>query len=238
MTEHESEVKRIDSICREMKLKEYIINDDLTVDVNHVGHFGESVKISAHMLKDGKLPIQFGKVKGRFEMSWCKATSLEGCPKWVGGDFQCTNNFLFTLEGGPEYVGGLYNCRGSHLTSLKGVAKKIGFDNEPLKIGGSIGSGFCFHENEIKNFDDFDCEFKGELMGVRNPITCLIGKITTDDDYEFVNWFKKLNVVFDKNKLDLKRFKYLMNMFPHKYNDDNYIRNHIHYIKASYEIID
>ena len=128
MTEHESEIKRIDSICREMGLKQYIINDDLTVDVNFVGHFGESVKISATMLKDGKLPIQFGKVKGRFEMSWCKATSLEGCPKWVGGDFQCTNNFLFTLEGGPEYVGGNFYCSNNKLTSLDGCPNHVGED--------------------------------------------------------------------------------------------------------------
>lgn len=238
MSEHQSEIMRIDSICKEMKLKEYTINDDLNVDVDHVGHFGESVKISASMLVDGKLPIQFGKVKGRFEIIWCDAISLEGCPKWVGGDFQCTHNSLTSLEGGPEYVGGLYNCRGNKLTSLKGIAKKVGFDKDPLKIGGSISDGVCFHENNIKNFDDFDCEFKGELMGVRNPITCLIGKNPTDDDYEFVEWFNKLKVVFDKNKLDLKRFKYLINMFPHKYEDDNYIRNHIHYIKKNYEIID
>lgn len=188
-----------------------------------------------------------------------KLTSLKGCPEIINGDFDCSGNFLTSLkdgpkevslrfwchtnmlnslEGGPEYVGGLYNCRGNKLTSLKGIAKKVGFDREPLKVGGSIGDGVCFHENMIKNFDDFDCEFKGELMGVRNPITCLIGKKTTDDDYEFVSWFKKLNVVFDKNKLDLKRFKYLMNMFPHKYDDSNYIRNHIHYIKKNYEIID
>ena len=37
---------QVNSICRKLKLKDYQINDDLTVDVNHVGHFGEPVKIS------------------------------------------------------------------------------------------------------------------------------------------------------------------------------------------------
>jgi hypothetical protein len=56
--------------------------------------------------------------------------SLEGCPKNIIGNFECTNcPGLKTLEGGPEFVGGFYNCcQNDDLISLVGVAKKINGD--------------------------------------------------------------------------------------------------------------
>lgn len=232
------DINKVNEMCRRLKLKNYQINDDLSVDVNHVGHFGESVKLNKNHIIDGKFPIKFNKIKGRFECSWCNLTSLENGPKWVGGNFMCTHNSLTSLEGGPEYVGGLYNCRGNKLTSLKGIAKKVGFGKDPNKIGGDISDGVCLHENFIKDLDGFDCDFKGKFLAARNPITVLLGKNESynQEDSEFIYWFKKLNVV-DSGKLNLKKFKYLMNMFDYRYYN-NYIRVNIHYIKKYYEIVD
>ena len=120
---------QVNSICRKLKLKDYQINDDLTVDVNHVGHFGESVKISKIHIVDGRLPIKFNKVKGGFEANWCGLTSLEGSPKWVGGNFQIVNNELTTLEGCPEEIGYEFDCSVNNLTeiqsSIKGPKLKV-----------------------------------------------------------------------------------------------------------------
>ena len=109
---------QVNSICRKLKLKDYQINDDLTVDVNHVGHFGESVKISKIHIVDGRLPIKFNKVKGGFEANWCGLTSLEGGPKYVGGNFWCNNNKLTSLEFGPKSVGGRFVCSDNELISF------------------------------------------------------------------------------------------------------------------------
>ena len=37
-------------------------------------------------------------------------TSLENCPKYVGGDFWCSYNLLTTLEGAPKVVGKDFYC--------------------------------------------------------------------------------------------------------------------------------
>ena len=226
---------QVNSICRQLKLKDYQINDDLTVDVNHVGHFDESVKITRENIVDGKLPIKFNKVKGGFEANWCGLTTLEGSPKWVGGNFQIVSNKLTTLEHAPGYVGGGLNCRDNNLTTLKYSPKKVGHDFNGY--GNGIGDGFCLHENNIRDLEDFDCDFAGEFMCVRNPIQDLLGNTDSSDitDYEFVCLFKRLKVI-KSGKLDLKRFKYLMSIYEEKYYGYQY-NNNLKSIISDYEII-
>jgi Leucine-rich repeat (LRR) protein len=53
-------------------------------------------------------------------------TSLENCPKTVGGSFYCGHNKLTSLDGATEYVGGSFYCSYNNLTSLTGAPKFVG----------------------------------------------------------------------------------------------------------------
>jgi hypothetical protein len=74
-----------------MEIKNYTINDDLTVDVDG------RVDISNKNLK--YIPVKFSIVKGDFNLLNNKLTTLIGTPKEVGGFFLCYSNPLTSLEG-------------------------------------------------------------------------------------------------------------------------------------------
>lgn len=53
-------------------------------------------------------------------------TSLEGCPKIIHGNFNCSINSLTSLIGGPERVDGYYSCSSNNFETLDGIASYIG----------------------------------------------------------------------------------------------------------------
>ena len=59
-----------------MEIKNYVINEDLTVDVNG------DVDISSKKIIDIK--VKFKKIIGSFHCSNNELTNLEGCPEVVG----------------------------------------------------------------------------------------------------------------------------------------------------------
>ena len=83
----------------EMGVTNYIINDDLTIDVDG------DVRLYNKNLS--KLPdyIQFGYVKLNFQINDNKLTTLKGCPFRVGRDFFCNHNQLYSLEYLPKIIG-------------------------------------------------------------------------------------------------------------------------------------
>ena len=80
--------QEIHDICEEYNIKNYSINPDGSIDVN-----GDVIIVNKNLYK---LPLKFNKVNGNFYCSYNKLTSLEGCPKYVGG------NFYFYLI--PKYL--------------------------------------------------------------------------------------------------------------------------------------
>jgi hypothetical protein len=103
------------------KQSSYIINDDLTIDVD--GFFA--------MSWNGNFPefIKFKKVTSNFQISRCNMTSLRGCPEIVHGSFECHSNNLKNLIGGPIKVDENYGCSlNPNIQSLAGIAKYIGGD--------------------------------------------------------------------------------------------------------------
>ena len=78
--------KYIEAWLHTIAVKNYTINDDLTVDV-----FGY-VDISNENLTE--IPVQFGKISGYFDCSHNKLTSLKNCPKEVNGSFYFYDNIL------------------------------------------------------------------------------------------------------------------------------------------------
>ena len=64
-------------------LGNYTINSDDTIDVDG------DVNLYNRLGDMKKLPVRFGKVSGYFHCGYNKLTTLEGCPKYVGGYFGC-----------------------------------------------------------------------------------------------------------------------------------------------------
>lgn len=89
-------------------------------------------------LVDGKLPIQFGTVKGNFSFRSCSnLTSLQGTPRYVNGNFLCYNCInLDSLKYNPKRVGRTYCIREcKKIKSLDNMTKNIDGDFECINNG-------------------------------------------------------------------------------------------------------
>jgi len=101
------------------KIENYIINDDLSIDVNGL------VDLSFKDLT--KIPFKFRNVSGSFYCDYNSLTSLSGGPKTTGHDFSCNGNNLTSLDGCPKTVGNNFHCQSNKLlTSLDDIGKVNG----------------------------------------------------------------------------------------------------------------
>ena len=64
--------------------------------------------------------------EGNLDIRNAHLTSLEGCPKIIHGDFDCSWNAIESLIGDPERVEGSYRCQNNKIESLDGIASYIG----------------------------------------------------------------------------------------------------------------
>ena len=77
-------------------------------------------------------------------------TSLEGCPKIVGGKFSCSfNPNLTSLEGAPEQCQSFDCSYCPKLTSLKGGPKMITGDNTNSRYGAYL----CMHCDNLESLE-------------------------------------------------------------------------------------
>lgn len=104
----------------QMEIKNYTINNDLTVDVNG------DVHLSKCKLKT--LPIVFNKVFGGFYCYENELTSLNGCPREVGGEFDCEDNNLTSLDWCPDCIHGGFKFSGNKDLKITTYPKQIGDD--------------------------------------------------------------------------------------------------------------
>ena len=141
-----------------------------------------------YLIVDGKLAVKFGKVSRNFICAYCEnLTSLEGCPREVGGNFNCYYcENLTSLKGCPEEVGGSFDCNNcENLKSLEGCPKEVGgyFDCSdcinlkslkgcPEKVGGTFDCSGCIN---LTNLDGcpkevgsyFDCRYCDNLTSLK-----------------------------------------------------------------------
>lgn len=109
----------IESICKELKIHDFVIHPDGTVDSASNVYIRENYD---------RIPLKFGIVGGNFAIIKSMLTSLEGCPRVVKGDvhiIDCPN--LTSLEGFPEEVYGM-NIDDAN------VSKKIAENVEKRKV--------------------------------------------------------------------------------------------------------
>lgn len=102
----------------DMGIKKYIINDDLTVDVNN------SVYLTNAFVP--KFPVQFGIIKGDFYCNSNRLISLKGAPYEVKGTFNCGDNQLTNLDYCPKIIGNILNIYLNPIATLKGFDSQIG----------------------------------------------------------------------------------------------------------------
>lgn len=110
---------QIEQWLEEMKIYNYVINSDFTIDV--IGN----VDISFEKKNLKKFPkyIQFNRVDGFFSMAGNEFITLKGCPKTVGSWFGCHDNYLISLEYAPIRIHiSLYCDKNPHL-SMKEIIK-------------------------------------------------------------------------------------------------------------------
>ena len=119
----------------------------------------------------------------------------------VGGDFNCSNNHLTTLKGCPKYVGNFFSCSYNDLTSL---------EYSPKYVGGSFNCG----GNKITDLYGISDNIGTYLYCFsRNPIGSIIHK---EVDTDFIRAFNSYRVIKD-DKVNLKRLKYVMELFDMEY---------------------
>lgn len=113
----------IENSLERFGIKNYVVNDDLSVDVD-----GDVNFYSNRNSKMYEIPFNFKNVSGNFIIMFCELKSLKGSPKYVGGRFKANDNKLSSLIGAPEEVGGDFDVRFNDLTSLEGMPLEIGGD--------------------------------------------------------------------------------------------------------------
>ena len=178
--EYQRELSRIMILCNKYNIDNYTINDDGSIDVNG--------SVTVYNKGLDKLIIKFGNVSDSFYCSQNRLTSLEGCPKYVGGVFSCMRNRLTSLEGCPEYVGEFFDCSDNEITSFKGSPDKIHY-------------GFSCSNNKIRSFEGCP-SINGRFECDGNPIYH-IWKLFTDCDK--IELFNDYDIIRDDNIIILDR---------------------------------
>ena len=128
----------IENWLKEHSINNYMISEDFYITVQG------NVNLNGR-LNGKKLPIKFKMVDGYFDISNNNLSTLEGCPKIVtkdfncsknklnslfegpseAGDFDCSHNLLKNLSYAPKEVKGNFNCSFNELTSIKGSPRTI-----------------------------------------------------------------------------------------------------------------
>lgn len=91
----EEDIDHIEYLCRRYNIKNYTINEDMSVDVDG--------SVNLYRCSLSKIPLKFGYVSGSFRCDHNQLETLEGSPKIVDYDFNCDNNQLKSLKGSPDY---------------------------------------------------------------------------------------------------------------------------------------
>jgi hypothetical protein len=165
--------KLINRLCRIYGITDYIINDDMSIDVTHSIRFnGEKDNFA----KFTQLPLKFNKANASFACLNNGLQALKGCPKIINGYFNCGKNNLTSLKYHPSVVGGIIACHQNHLTDLNGITQIINSDffcqeNKltnlyPVKeVNGDL---YCM-DNKLVNFENFPV-VSGNLYAEKNNI--------------------------------------------------------------------
>lgn len=177
---------QIENWLKEMNIRNYLINQDMTIDV-----YG-NVDINNKNLTQFPLYINFNKIAGHFRCAHNKIESLRGGPKEIFGVFDCSYNQLKSLEHGPEIVLSTYYCGFNKLKTLKG-SPSIAFGRFDCSYNLLYSLKYCpkiFHNG-------LDCAFN-KITRLHLRSKKIIGILDCSGNYlEYINDCpKKMNGCF------------------------------------------
>ena len=169
---------------KEVGVKKYKMNDDLTVDVKG------DVDISGKNLT--KIPIKFNKINGDFECGHNKLTSLKGCPDTVKGDFDCKDNLIISFEFMPKKITGRYFFWGN---DIKSVDFLVAFNEN---IAYFLIKALSFHswlplKNMLKTINEMSSIYKEKTDIVNNYINVIKGKKIKNIDEFIQELYENIN---------------------------------------------
>ena len=174
-------------VCEKYEIKNYTINDDLSIDVDG------GVYLDERNLE--YLPLKFNYVSGDFNCDQNELESLEGCPITVDGNFDCYRNKLITLEGCPQTVDGDFYCFGNNLVSLEGCSE-------------IINGTFNCHDNKLKDLEYFP-EVNGDIYILFNPVYSLVRTFIENEETDsfMIEDFIDYEIVRNRDTVMLDRLQ-------------------------------
>ena len=198
-------------VCEKYEIKNYTINDDLSIDVDG------GVYLDERNLE--YLPLKFNYVSGDFNCDQNELESLEGCPITVDGNFDCYRNKLITLEGCPQTVDGDFYCFGNNLVSLEGCSE-------------IINGTFNCCGNKLKDLEYFP-EVNGDIYILFNPVYSLVRTFIENEETDsfIIEDFIDYEIVRNRDTVMLDRLQTFIR-------DNNLEMPNLEDIKEHYKIIE
>lgn len=148
-----------------------------------------------------EIPFKFSTVFSGFNCNKNKLTTLKNSPNSCAW-FDCSDNELTNLKYSPYEVMESYVCNYNKLTTLKFGPEIINGDYyvtnnktlETLDTSTEVGGKLVLADNNIYNFDEFDCKVNSGIYIFGNPISKLldINNIRKEDQDMFVDRIKKI----------------------------------------------
>lgn len=184
-TDYLTNKEDIEKWLTKMKITNFTINDDLTVDVNSF------VDISHKDLNI--IPVQFNNVSGAFNCAYNNLTSLKGCPKTCLR-FHCNDNKLKTLEYIPDEIIttlSIYSNNFTDITDLKPtyiINKNLHYQNPVMKSSGGGHTLLMYiNKNVLYNYFDYWLEKYPQLYKMIDKVGFAnIEKDTLKDKYSYL----------------------------------------------------
>lgn len=124
-----------------------------------------------------------GVLKGNFDCSIMKLSTLEGAPEEVTGDFYCSGNFLTSLDHAPKKVGRNFDCSSNNIKSLNGAPSYVGgyfecsknklttLEGSPNRLNGIFNCSY----NNLKSLVGAPKEIDGNFIATNCGIYDLSG---------------------------------------------------------------
>ena len=173
----------IEQWLNDQKIQNYVINDNLIVDVNG------NVMLTKICTE---IPIQFGTVHGNFHCSYNHLTCLFGCPSSVIGDFVVFNNNLNTVEGIPKHITGDCFLQYNPLENLKKISDTIIDGNlflnntnityfDPSQLPKAVGKKIFLsnQDSPIENFELFTIQKRNKNDTLQYELITSIDEINS-----------------------------------------------------------
>jgi hypothetical protein len=217
-------------VCEKYGIKNYTINDDLSIDVDGGVGLGDRGL--------GYLPLRFNYVGGYFQCSFNKLKSLEGCPQTVNESFFCYYNELKSLEGCPQTVGGGFDCFNNNLVSLEScpqtVSGNFSCGNNNLKsLKGcpqTVSGTFNCGDNELRDLEHFP-EVSGNIRIEENTVNLLVYTFINKVDSFMIEDFIDYEIVRNRDTVMLDRLQTFIR-------DNDLEMPNLEEIKKHYKIIE